>query len=185
MKLKQLLEVVTNDEQIILFKLKDKLSKFQIIEHPFFSGNEEAIRLKKGSKLEVTIFNKDNSSFSWHWGDGSSKLVSDTTREFGRELDNYANFELGIYTGGSMEQIKKNLEMLKSDGPKLVDIKVMGHLHNDELVLHINEKYVRRFANEAAFEDFFNCYFKDAGEHTHYVAQTGVNVEEFTAALIG
>lgn len=95
MKLKDMVELAANNDECVVLKVKDG-QQMNMICLGYFLGNEEMIRLTKGSNVTCTVFRKDGSSFSWHWGGGSSTLVSDAVWKMGQLVQQCIERDFGI-----------------------------------------------------------------------------------------
>ena len=75
-KLCELVDIAVNNENCVVFKVKDN-TRMDMITLGCFKGDEDMIRMTKGRTPEITIFNKDGSNYSYHFGEGSTTLISD------------------------------------------------------------------------------------------------------------
>lgn len=76
MKLYDLTELIENNNKYVLLKIKDNVSKINLIKIDGFNGCEEIIKLTKGDNHICTILAKDNKSYSWEWGTNGFTLIS-------------------------------------------------------------------------------------------------------------
>ncbi len=74
-KLCELVDIAINNENCVVFNIKDGV-RMDLIALGCFKGNEEMIRMTKGRTPEITIFNKDGSNYSYHFGEGSTTVIS-------------------------------------------------------------------------------------------------------------
>ena len=93
--LKDLVDVVVNNDYCVVLKVKDDC-RMDLIALGCFRGDEEMLRLTKGRTQECTVFYKNGESFSWHWGYGGYTLVSDKTSEECRMIQNTIEKDFGI-----------------------------------------------------------------------------------------
>jgi len=94
-KLSELVEVVTNNGACVVLKVKDNV-EFELISLGCFDGDEKMIRLTKGKDITCTVFNKNDSNFSWHWGYSGYTLVSDNMEKMGRMIQSTIENDFGI-----------------------------------------------------------------------------------------
>ena len=79
-KLKDLVEIVHNDMNSIVLKIKDG-SEMDLICLGYFEGDETMIRLTKGGNHTITIWGKDEKHYEWHWGSNGTMLVADSMNQ--------------------------------------------------------------------------------------------------------
>lgn len=75
-KLCELVDIAVNNENCVLFKVKDNVV-MDMIALGCFKGDEDMIRMTKGRTPEITVFKKDGSNYSYHFGEGSTTVISD------------------------------------------------------------------------------------------------------------
>lgn len=75
-KLCELVDVAINNENCVVFKIKDN-AVMDLIALGCFKGTEDMIRMTKGRTPEITVFNKDGSNYSYHFGEGSTTIISE------------------------------------------------------------------------------------------------------------
>lgn len=75
-KLYDLVDIVINNENCVVFKVKDD-TRMDLIALGCFKGTEDMIRMTKGRTPEITVFNQDGSNYSYHFGEGSTTVISD------------------------------------------------------------------------------------------------------------
>lgn len=75
-KLCELVDIAVNNENCVVFKVKDNVV-MDLIALGCFKGDEDMIRMTKGRTPEITVFKKDGSNYSYHFGEGSTTLISD------------------------------------------------------------------------------------------------------------
>lgn len=94
-KLKEILEIIENNDICILFKIKEN-KKMELIKLGYFKGNEDMIRVtKKGTTHTITIFYKNGESISYDFG-SSTTLVSENLRQIKFMLIDYMKQYLNI-----------------------------------------------------------------------------------------
>lgn len=74
-RLCELVDIAVNNEACVVFTPK-KDTRMDFISLGCFNGNEEMIRMTKGRTPEITVFYKDGSNFSYHFGEGSTTVIS-------------------------------------------------------------------------------------------------------------
>lgn len=97
MKLKDLVDVYTNNSECVVLKVKDDV-RMDLIALGF-NGDEEFIRLTKGDTNTCTIWNKKGDSYSWHWGLGGYTLVSDSMFKKRYKIVDTIVKDFGIFVG--------------------------------------------------------------------------------------
>ena len=97
MKLKDLVEVKTNNSECVVLKVKDDV-RMDLIALGF-NGDEELIRLSKGDTNTCTVWDKDGKSYSWHWGLGGYTLVSDSMDRKRKKIVEAIVKDFGIFVG--------------------------------------------------------------------------------------
>lgn len=95
MELKDMVELVANNNECVVLKVKDGM-EMNLICLGCFTGDETMFRLTKGKTVTCTIFRKDGRSFSWHWGFGGYTLVSDQVDKAGKLIQNCIERDFGI-----------------------------------------------------------------------------------------
>lgn len=68
-------ELVVNNSECVVLKVKDG-HEMDLISIGCFNGDESMFRLTKGEDTTCTIFRKNGSKISWHWGTHGYTLVS-------------------------------------------------------------------------------------------------------------
>lgn len=94
-KLYDLVELLENNEECVVLKVKDN-SQLKLICLGYFSGNETMFRLTKGENHTCTVFRDNGKSFSWKWGISGFTLVSDSTRKCGKLIQQCITDDFGI-----------------------------------------------------------------------------------------
>ena len=80
-KLYDLVDLVENNRECVILKVKDDIDPLELIKLGYFDGNETMFRVTKGDEHTATIFRSGGKAFSWHWGLGGRTLVSDKTQK--------------------------------------------------------------------------------------------------------
>lgn len=76
MKLKDMVELLSNNDACVVLKVKDG-QEMNLLSLGCFNGDEVMMRLTKGRDVTCTLFRKNGKSFSWHWGASGFTLVTD------------------------------------------------------------------------------------------------------------
>lgn len=95
MTLKEITELAINNEDCVVLKVKDN-HELDLIAFGCFSGDETMIRLTKGRTITCTLFKKNGSNFSWHWGADGFTLVTDQVRRMGQIIQRCIERDYGI-----------------------------------------------------------------------------------------
>lgn len=95
MKLKDITEVKINNDECVVLAVKSG-HEMDLIALGVFSGNETMFRLTKGRTVTCTVFRKDGSTFSWHWGYDGYTLVSKSTDKMGQMIQSTIEQDFGI-----------------------------------------------------------------------------------------
>lgn len=94
MKLKNMVEVIENNNECVVLKVKDG-HEFDLFDIGM-SPRLRRIRLTKGKVQTCTELFDDGKTFSWHWGMGGHTLVSDGVSKEGRRIQNCIEYDFGI-----------------------------------------------------------------------------------------
>lgn len=94
-KLCDLVDVVINNENCVVFKFKDDVT-MDMIALGCFNGTEDMFRMTKGRTPEITVFNKDGSNFSYHFGEGSTTIISENMMQQRTMIRECAILDFGI-----------------------------------------------------------------------------------------
>ena len=113
-KLCMLVDVAVNNENCVVFKIKEN-ALMDLISLGCFSGNEDMIRMTKGRTPDITVFNKDGSNYSYHFGEGSTTVISDNRAKQREMIRECAILDYGIVCDFSHEQPRYNYEKLIKD----------------------------------------------------------------------
>lgn len=95
MKLKDMVELVANNDDCVVLKVKDG-QEMNLISLGCFNGDEAMMRLTKGRNVTCTLFRKNGKSFSWHWGIDGYTLVSDQVWRMGQLIQSCIENDFGI-----------------------------------------------------------------------------------------
>ena len=76
MKLKDIVDVVVNNDACVVLKVKEG-QEMNLISLGCFNGNETMMRLTKGQDVTCTVFLNNGRNYSWEWGLHGCTLVSD------------------------------------------------------------------------------------------------------------
>ena len=102
MKLKDMVELLSNNDACVVLKVKDG-QEMNLISLGCFNGDEVMMRLTKGRDVTCTLFRKNGKSFSWHWGASGFTLVTDQVWRMGQLIQSCIENDFGIkckYCGG-------------------------------------------------------------------------------------
>ena len=113
-KLCKLVDVAVNNENCVVFKIKDDVS-MDLIALGCFKGTEDMIRMTKGRTPEITIFQKDGSNYSYHFGEVSTTVISDNMAKQREMIRECAILDYGIVCDYSHESPRLNYEKLIKD----------------------------------------------------------------------
>lgn len=94
-RLCELVDVAVNNEACVVFKPK-KDTRMDLISLGCFRGDEEMIRMTKGRTPEITVFYQDGKSFSYHFGEGSTTVISDNMQKQREMIRECAILDFGI-----------------------------------------------------------------------------------------
>lgn len=98
-KLYDLVDLVENNRECVILKVKDDTDPLELIKLGYFDGNETMFRVTKGDEHTATIFKSGSKAFSWHWGLGGHTLVSDKTQKAQTIIVNTILDDFGISLG--------------------------------------------------------------------------------------
>lgn len=87
MTIREMLEVTVNNSQCVLLEFKENATARDKIMTGLLDGDETMIRVTKGPGQYYTIFRKDGTRFTWHYGRSGYTLVSDRTHELRRQIE--------------------------------------------------------------------------------------------------
>ena len=129
MKLCNIVEVITNNEDCVILKLKENC-EMKLIEFGGFDLLDYLFRLTKGKNHTCTIFKKNGESFSWYWGRDGYTLVSYEKEKMGKLIERCIVDDFGIYMGDDYEKIKQTMNIRT-----LEDKSVCTHKDNEKLFI--------------------------------------------------
>ena len=95
MKLKDMVEMVVDNQDCVVLKVKDG-QEMNLISLGCFNGDETMMRLTKGRDVTCTLFRRGGKSFSWHWGISGYTLVTDQVDRMGRLIQDCIEKDFGI-----------------------------------------------------------------------------------------
>ena len=95
MRLKDVTELLCNNDDCVVLKVKDGCEK-DLICLGYFRGDETMFRLTKGHDVTCTIFHKNGRPTSWCWGRCGHTLVSDSFHKAGKMIQNCIEHDYGI-----------------------------------------------------------------------------------------
>ena len=165
-KLCDLVDVVINNENCVVFKIKDD-TRMDLIALGCFKGTEDMIRMTKGRTPEITIFNQDGSNYAYHFGEGSTTVISDNLCQQRTKIRECAILDFGIVcdwshmpsdidydslvkktiTITSMDEAERSVS-LNSGGGMSCNIRV----NEQTVALHIDVKDVPAWFKERGYE---------------------------------
>ena len=95
MKLKDMVELLSNNDACVVLKVKDG-QEMNLISLGCFNGDEVMMPLTKGRDVTCTLFRKNGKSFSWHWGASGFTLVTDQVWRMGQLIQSCIENDFGI-----------------------------------------------------------------------------------------
>ena len=155
-KLYELVDISVNNENCVVFKVKDN-AMMDLISLGCFTGTEDMIRMTKGRTPEITIFNKDGSNYSYHFGEGSTTIISDNMCQQREMIRECAILDYGIvcqwsYMSGNTDydRLVKDTMKVKSvdDADRVVTLNSGGgvscniRINEQTMALHMHVKDV-------------------------------------------
>lgn len=93
--LSPLVEVVKNNEECVILKVKPN-SRMDLIALGCFTGLEDMFRITKGKDQDCTVFLKDETSYSWSWGNSGHTIVSESMNKKGNLIQQCIQHDLAI-----------------------------------------------------------------------------------------
>ena len=117
-RLCELVDIVTNNEACVVFKPKEG-TRMDLISLGCFKGNEELIRMTKGRTPEITIFYEDGKTDSYHFGEGSTTVISGSYLQQREMIRECAILDFGIvcdwsYMHGDFDKLVKETMRVRS-----------------------------------------------------------------------
>ncbi|MCD8398117.1 MAG: hypothetical protein LUD12_13220, partial [Lachnospiraceae bacterium] len=95
MKLKDLVEIYEDNNDCVVLKVLDG-KRFDLMSLGCFNGDEEYIRLTKGSDITCTVWRKEGNISSWYWGKSGQTIVTPLTKKCGELIQECVEKDLGI-----------------------------------------------------------------------------------------
>lgn len=108
-----LFNLIENTETHVILEKKDSATMLDLIKIGCFNGDEQIIRLTKGTNQTCTIWDSKGSHYSWYWGDGGFTLVSDLQSKKGKLIQQAIEDEWGIMVHGSASSIRKDMARIQ------------------------------------------------------------------------
>ena len=144
-KLCNLVEIVENNQECVILKVKEKAST-QLIGLGFFDGTETMFRLTKGNSHCCTVFSDGEKAYSWEWGDAGYTLVSKSMSKRGFLVQDCITEDFGIYIGNDRTKIIETLYIwsLHDAKGKEEHYKLMWWQNEADICIHRNGEYHTR-----------------------------------------
>lgn len=141
-KLSDLVEVMENNMECVVLKVKDNM-QIQLISLGYFDGNETMFRLTKGENHTCTVFMNDGRNYSWNWGTSGSTLVSDSTKKQGDMIEACIVDDFNIYMGGNILKREETLyiKTLQDTKGKKEFYQLMWWEGKEKICIHKNGEY--------------------------------------------
>lgn len=141
-RLCDLVEVVENDMECVILKVKDGVQE-RLIRLGYFDGDETMFRLTKGSDHTCTVFRDGKRPISWEWGDSGHTLVCDSMRKCGQMVKSCISDDFGIYMGKDAVKRMDTLHVrsLEDMKGKEEHYRLMWWEHDDAICIHKNGEY--------------------------------------------
>ena len=141
-RLCDLVEVVENDMECVILKVKDGVQE-RLIRLGYFDGDETMFRLTKGSGHTCTVFRDGKRPISWEWGNSGYTLVCDSLYQCGNMVRSCTSDDFGIYMGSDAAKRMatlhvRSLEDMKGSGEHY---RLMWWEHDDAICIHKNGEY--------------------------------------------
>ena len=95
MKLKDVVDVVINNDICVVLKVKDG-QELNLISLGCFFGSESMFRLTKGRTVACTVFENSGKRYSFHWGADGHTLVTEQCAALGRIVQSCIEKDFGI-----------------------------------------------------------------------------------------
>lgn len=184
MKLCNLVDIVDNNMECVILKVKDG-KRLDLIKLGYFTGDEDIIRLTKGERHICSVFNKDGTNFSWEWGKGEYTLVDDGTRKKGWLIQECITEDFDIYIGGNIDNIIKSLFIRSLDDIKDAHhfVELMYFTENDNnICVHKDRDFYKHFTSIFDAKDHFYKLGYNLYKNGEYIAETGCIVEQYRAS---
>lgn len=178
MKLCNLVEIIENNMNCVVLKVKDN-ARLDLIKLGYFSGNEDLIRYTKGAKTTCTVINKDGTNYNWYWEEiilnNDLKKKRDLIRECITE-------DFDIYIGEDKDLIKKTLYIKSLDDVKnnrhTIELMYWNKL-DDNICVHKDNHYYKHFPSIKEAKNHFKELNYKISKKDEYIAKTGCIVEKY------
>lgn len=176
-KLCELVDITINNENCVVFKVKEGAT-MDLIALGCFKGTEDMLRMTKGRTPEITVFNKDGSNFSYHFGEGSTTVISDNLCQQREMIRECAILDFGIICDWSYMNSNVDYEGLVRD---TINVKSMedaqrtvtlvsgggmnGHIRvNEQMMAHdVHVKDVAKWFKERGYTAEFDRPIEKTG----------------------
>lgn len=181
MKLCNLVEIEENNKECVILKVKDNV-KIDLIKLGCFNGDEEYIRLTKGSDHTCTIFRKNGTHFDWHWGIKGYTLVNDKVSSMGKLIQECIEEDFDIYIGENIKKINETLYIRSLNDVKDAhhNIKIMYWNNKDNnICVHKDNEYYKHFNSINSVKEHFIDLGYELKHKSDSIAKTGCIVEEY------
>lgn len=181
MKLCNLVDIVDNNMECVVLKVKDD-AQMELIKLGYFAGNEDIIRLTKGKNHTCSVFYKDGKNFSWEWGSSGYTLVSEMMSKKGKLIEECITEDFDIYIGDNYDNLKKSLYIKSLD-----DVKDAQHFiefmywnkPDASICVHKDNTFYKHFESMRDAKNHFRKLGYKLDYNNQYVASTGCIVEEY------
>jgi len=172
MKLGDLTEVVKNNAECVILKVKDG-AEFELVCLGCFDGNEKMFRLTKGTDHTCTVWRENDKPFYWEWGESGHTLVSDNMSKMGKLIQQTIEDDFDVYVGGNADKRRDT-----SVGKKLHTIKAMRGAMG-RCCIHKDGEFFRYFNTRAEAENHFISLGYEIVNTGGYTSGNGCDVETF------
>ena len=158
MKLCNLVDIIDNNMECVILKVKDG-KRLDLIKLGYFTGDEDIIRLTKGESHTCTVFNKDGKNYSWDWGKGGYTLITDDIIKslFIRSLDD-------------VKEAQHFIEFM------------YWRKREDSIIVHKDNEFYKQFKSICDAENHFYKLGYNLYKDGEYIADTGCIVEQYYAS---
>lgn len=174
-----LVEVINNDMDNVLLKVKDNVS-LDLIKLGF-NGNETMIRYTKGRNHTITIWEENNKvRISFDFGASGWTLISNIVEKQKQKIVDCIECYLGIYCGENLKLRRSSILNYNKNIPHEVQMMYWDKEKGTNITVHKDGEFYRAFTSiiEAVshFEDLgYSVFFEEK-----YIAKTGCFVEVYT-----
>ena len=165
-KLAEMVELFENNYECVMLKVKEG-KEFDLMALGCFNGDEAMLRLTKGGVHTCTVWDKNNKSYSWHWGEGGHTLVSDSMNKRGNLIQNCIEDEFNIYIG--KDEQKRNEPYNPNRNHTL-------KIYNGTCV-HLDGEFFRHFASSKEVREHFEGLWYKLTDWEHYTTNNGCIVD--------